>query len=346
MHPAPEGRAEPFRSTGIRSSILEHRGRNAMTETVGSTKPSRRRGELGIHSLDHLHLWVPNLADAQNFYSEFGLDVRQEGNGLGLYTAGHPQRWCTIGEGPRKKLGHLSFGVFEDDFNAFSDRLGKLGVARVDPPRGVESNGLWFHDYDGTLVEVKAAAKVSPDQQSPMSFPPLVPGTRGAPARSTAPRTRPRRLSHALLFTRDVNRAIDFYTRVLGMRLSDRSGDGIAFMHAIHGSDHHVVAFAKSNAPGHHHSSWDCASIDAIGLGAEHMRDKGFDRGWGFGRHVLGSNWFHYVRDPWGSYSEYSAGIDYVPADFTWPSADHPPEDSFYVWGPKAPEDFVHNYEA
>ena len=107
-----------------------------------------------------------------------------------------------------------------------------------------------------------------------------------------------------------------------------------------------MVAFGKSNAPGLHHLSWDVGSVDEIGIGATHMLGKGHSRGWGLGRHVLGSNYFHYVRDPWGSYSEYSAGIDYVPADCDWAAADNAPEDSFYVWGPKPPEDFVVNYEA
>ena len=70
-------------------------------------------------------------------------------------------------------------------------------------------------------------------------------------------------------------------------------------------------------------------SVDDIGRGAMHMLDKGFARGWGLGRHVLGSNFFHYVGDPWGSFSEYSAGIDFVPADCDWKSGDHAPEDSF-----------------
>ena len=73
---------------------------------------------------------------------------------------------------------------------------------------------------------------------------------------------------------------------------------------------------------------------------------KGFSRGWGLGRHVLGSNFFHYVCDPWGSFSEYSAGIDYVPADCDWNGGDHAPEDSFYVWGPNPPDYFTHNAEA
>jgi hypothetical protein len=76
------------------------------------------------------------------------------------------------------------------------------------------------------------------------------------------------------------------------------------------------------------------------------MADKGFRAGWGLGRHVLGSNYFHYVRDPWGSYAEYSSDIDYIPVDHDWESGDHPPEDSFYVWGPVPPSDFAFNHEA
>jgi len=75
-----------------------------------------------------------------------------------------------------------------------------------------------------------------------------------------------------------------------------------------------MIAFARSNAPGHHHFSWDVGTVDEIGEGAMHVLDKSFSKGWGLGRHVLGSNFFHYVQDPWGSFCEYSADIDYVPA--------------------------------
>ena len=46
---------------------------------------------------------------------------------------------------------------------------------------------------------------------------------------------------------------------------------------------------------------------------------------------------FHYVRDPWGSFAEYSYDIDFIPADLEWRAKDHPPEDSFYLWGPRRP---------
>ena len=146
------------------------------------------------------------------------------------------------------------------------------------------------------------------------------------PSRSRAAAVRPRRLAHILVFTRDISGAIRFYGEVLGLRLSDRSGDMLAFMHGVHGSDHHMIAFVKSEAPGLHHSSWDVGSINEIGIGAMQMADKGFAAGWGLGRHVLGSNYFHYVRDPWGSYAEYSSDIDYIPVDHDWQDADHPAE--------------------
>src|SRR5262249_27398764 len=100
-----------------------------------------------------------------------------------------------------------------------------------------------------------------------------------------------------------------------------------------------------SERPGMHHLSWEVPSIRDVGLGAMQMADKGFSRGWGLGRHILGSNYFHYVRDPWGSYSEFSADMDYIPADCNWDAVDHPAEDAFYLWGPEPPEDFAFNYE-
>ncbi len=317
-----------------------------MTAIQGFIAPSRRPGELGIHSVDHFHFVVPDLAIAKNFYGEFGLDVGERGNAVTLKTFEHQHLWGTIGEGPRKKYGYVSFGAFEGDIERFAERLRVMRIERLDPPPGVDSNGIWFRDHDGVLMEIKVAAKSSPDEKTHFGCKSVGPGERGTPFRSAMPRTRPRRLSHVLMFTTDVPKAIEFYTRVLGMRVSDYSGDNIAFMHGIHGSDHHMIAFARSNAPGHHHFSWDVGSVDEIGAGAMHMLEKGFAKGWGLGRHVLGSNFFHYVQDPWGSFSEYSADIDYIPPTCDWPAGDQPPDDSFYAWGPNVPDDFVHNYEA
>ncbi|MEY1556470.1 VOC family protein [Yoonia sp. R2331] len=317
-----------------------------MTAIGGKIGVNKRPGELGVHSMDTFNMAVPDLKVAEEFYTSFGLDVREEGNGLGLYTFGSEQRWASLNEGARKKLNFLSFGVFEEDFEPIKLRAEAEGVKLMDPPQGFDSNGIWFRDHNGVTIEVKVAEKSSPDAKSEFSMLSATPGTMGSMQRSKVAQVRPHRLAHVLIFTADVPKAIQFYARVLGLRLSDRSGDGICFMHGIHGSDHHLVAFAKSSAPGLHHCSWDVPSINDIGKGAMQMADKGYSDGWGLGRHVLGSNYFHYVRDPWGSYSEYSSDIDYIPLDCDWDSGDYPPEDSIYLWGPELPSDFIVNHEA
>ena len=61
-----------------------------MTEIKGYIGPTRRPGELGIHSVDHFHFVVPDLKEAQRFYTEFGLDVSERGNRLALGTRNSP----------------------------------------------------------------------------------------------------------------------------------------------------------------------------------------------------------------------------------------------------------------
>lgn len=306
---------------------------------------TRRSNVLGAHSLHRFVFSVPDLGPAQKFYETFGLDVRREGNRLDLYAHGNPHCWGSVyANGQPKRLQYLSFAAYEQDYDALARRMRDNGA--VEPHPLSDGAGVWTRDADGTPIQLVVGPKVTPSakaQTRPVTA--VAPGKGAAPARSAATPVYPRRLSHVLLFTPGVLQQVDFYERVLGLRLSDRSGDIIAFVHGPHASDHHLVAFAKSGAPGLHHSSWDVGHFDDVGLGAERMRTGGYTHGWGVGRHVLGSNYFYYVQDPWGSWAEYSYDIDFVPADVDWPAADHPPEDSFYIWGPSVPDDFIVNHE-
>jgi catechol 2,3-dioxygenase len=316
-----------------------------MTAIRGYVAPTKETGALGVHSLDQFVLAVPDANVAQEFYGNFGLDIARDGNTLAIKTFGHEHRWGSVVEGKSKALHHLSFGCYAEDLPRLKARIEGNGVTLIDPPPGFESNGFWFRNHESLLIEVKVAPKVSPDRKSESQWTSAPAGTAGAAIRQNWPPVRPRRLSHVLTFSRDVDASIRFYERNLGLRLSDRSADLVAFMHGIHGSDHHLLAIVKSSAPGFHHCSWDVASVNDIGLGAMRMHDKGYTKGWGLGRHVLGSNYFHYVRDPWGSFAEYSCDIDYIPKEDRWPAADHKPEDSFYLWGPDVPPEFTINYE-
>ena len=308
---------------------------------------SKRANTRAVHSIERFVFSVPDLAEAQRFYAAFGLDVRRDGDTLRLHTFGHAHAWGSVVQaaGP-KRLQYISFGLFAEDEAAFKRVIAERGLA-VEPHRLSDGNGngLWLRGPDGLAIQLLVADKVSPSVRATATQAMTRAGTGAAPARSQAGLVRPRRLSHLLMFTADVLGSVAFYSEVLGLKLSDHSGDGIAFMHGAHGSDHHLVALAKSSGGGLHHTSWDVGSIHEVGLGAEIMKSKGYTQGWGVGRHVVGSNYFYYVRDPWGSFAEYSFDIDYVAADMDWLAADHPPEDSFYVWGPEPPSDFVVNHE-
>ena len=300
---------------------------------------------LAAHSVDEFVFSVPDLNPARHFYTAFGLDVREEDGSLGLYTFGHPHRWARVLPGSSKRLLCLSLGIHAADESRFERHLDARGIAQIAAPAGAETGGIWLAGPDGLPVQLRVAKKVSPSQPAPRENTPEFRNAGRSPSRSQAPVVHPLYLSHILLFSADVDAARSFYQDVIGLRLSDKSGSVIAFLHSPHGSDHHLIALAKSAGGGLHHSSWCVPSIDAVGLGMEQMAAAGYPLGWGVGRHVLGSNYFRYVRDPWGSYAEYSYDIDFVEAGNTWPAADHPGEDSLYVWGPSVPEDFIVNHE-
>ena len=254
-----------------------------MTANQGFVKPTRRPGELGVHSLDHFHFVVPDLVVARTFYDEFGLDVGERGSRSlsqrkAIRTSGaQSERVRVRGTSTCRSAPSRTILVASQS----ACRRMASGASTRRPASN--SNGLWFHDHDANLVEIAVAPKTSPNEKSQFVQSSAAPLARGAPNRTAVKRTHPRRLAHVLMFTTDVTKAIDFYSRVLGLRLSDHSGDGIAFMHGIHGSDHHMIALGKSSAPGLHHLSWDVGSVDEIGLGAMHMLGKGYDKGWGLG---------------------------------------------------------------
>jgi catechol 2,3-dioxygenase-like lactoylglutathione lyase family enzyme len=303
--------------------------------------PKKRAGALGVHSIDHFAVQVPDLASARSFYEAFGLDVRDENDGLALYATGSPHCWARYTAGTVKQLAYLCFGIFAEDEAALSEHLDAKDVKRITG----QGDGIWIEGFDGLPINIRVAAKTSPEGKTSFETVSTAAGQSGAVFNSSAPNVRPRHLSHFAIYTTDVIAATAWYESVLGLRLSDGSGPVVAFLHGPHGSDHHLLALVGSSHRGMHHSSWDVGSFQEVGLGSAQMFRAGFKEGWGVGRHVLGGNYFYYARDPWGSYAEFSADIDYIPADCDWPAAQHAPEDSFYLWGPDVPPELVSNLE-
>ena len=305
---------------------------------------------MAVHSLLGYALRVPDVPAGKRFYEDFGLVARDYSDRLGFRTADGDAEPVTLIEGSGRRLHHVTLGVAASDAKALQQRIEAKGLKLADPPRS-EGNAVFaVRDADGNLVVLKTCEKAdflsrrrAIIGKAADNFSRAL-NSRGCPPRDAA--ARPWRLGHVLLFTPDVDRQIEFYSGALGMKLSDRSGDIIAFMRVPGGSDHHVIAFAKSDRPGFHHASYEVGSVDEVGVAAARMLHKGWRNGWGFGRHVLGSNYFHYVRDPWGSLAEYFFDIDYIADDTKWQARDWPAEDSLYLWGPDVPPDFVQNFDA
>lgn len=86
-------------------------------------------------------------------------------------------------------------------------------------------------------------------------------------------------------------------------------------------------------------------NLDQIPLCAERMLAAGYRDGWGVGRHIYGSNYFHYIRDPWMGLNELFWDIDFIPENAQWEveTAEAGP-DSLYQWATvPPPKDFLHN---
>ncbi len=299
-----------------------------------------------VTSFQHYALEVPDPTVGQRYYEDFGLVHAAAGGKAVRMRAERQQRDSVLlYEGAKKRLHHLCFGAPGEEFARVRLSVRQAGVPEVDPPRDAPDGGLWVRDPDGNLINIRDEAP-NPEPADPplmLNSPGHAPrqAIRGCPERGQG--AAPRRLGHVLLFTPDLDRQIDFYTRVLGLKLSDRSRDVIAFMRCT--TDHHNLALLASKGPGFHHGSFQVGSVDEIQLGAMRMVDRGWQPGWGFGRHVIGSNFFFYIRDPWGSLAEYYFDLDYIPEDCPWVPRDFPSEDSLYLWGPPPPPDFGENKE-
>src|SRR5262249_20219700 len=102
------GYGAPWRVARVSSTARLSRPtitRRPMTQIRTFAQPvPRRPGALGVHSLDSVNVSVPDMDRARRFYGSFGLDLKEEANRLGIYAHGHPHRWASIVEGPRKKF--------------------------------------------------------------------------------------------------------------------------------------------------------------------------------------------------------------------------------------------------
>jgi catechol-2,3-dioxygenase len=295
-----------------------------------------------IAGLHHYALEVPDLAVAEGFLQDFGLETAEKDGSLVAQCHGRDQEQVRLVRAPAKRLHHVSFTLRPGTLDAVREALARAGTPAAEPPAGAAEDGLWIRDPDGNAVQLLDA---EPAPARPVAeVLANVGATRQrigiAQWQQATGDVLPRRLGHTLLFTARRQQMTEFYTQVLGLRVSDRIRGLVTFLNAGPG-DHHIFGFIASTHSGFHHASFEVPSIDAIALGADRMRARGRRAGWGLGRHTIGSNFFHYNPDPWGSWIEWFSDIDQIDDSWVAREWEVPP----HLWGAPPPETFLANHE-
>jgi catechol 2,3-dioxygenase len=271
-----------------------------------------------VSSLRSAEIGVPNLAEAESFYtSVWGLtvvartatSVYLRGTGadhhvLSLHSSGTAEmRMVTLRASSADALDEIVSRTPQHGGTVLSVR------APVEEPGGGEA--VVLRDPQGRIIRV-----VCGDFRHP-----TLPNHRDQPIR----------LAHVVLNSVNVAMAQPFYENVLGFKLSDRTRM-MAFIRIPQPEgkqgDHHSIALADADNNCLNHIAFVMPTLESVMRGGGRMRDAGFAIEWGPGRHGPGDNAFNYFVGPAGFVIEYTAEVEQVddsyaagtPEDWTWPT--------------------------
>jgi catechol 2,3-dioxygenase-like lactoylglutathione lyase family enzyme len=288
-----------------------------------------------LHRLSSFTYEVPDVDVVASYYEEFGLS----GNGDGSFSTTDGGRQLYLRRGNTRRIAAVTLGADDpDDLERISSNLRGLGfdstmvdgrLVSKDPVTQIE-----------VVVDVEGRVLETPRRQPPTNTPG---DARRVDARAEGARDEsrvtPRRLGHVVVGSVDAEQSVRFFVDGLGFKVSDRAGVG-AFLRCS--TDHHnlLVMPAPVNYP--HHSSWQVDNIDAIGRGAMDMLEGHPERHvWGPGRHYAGSNFFWYLKDPAGTFSEYYSDMDCIVDDSLWNAEAVEGLRGLFRWGPMPSPSFL-----
>ncbi|MBP0457201.1 VOC family protein [Streptomyces montanisoli] len=291
---------------------------------------------MALHRLTSITMGVPNVAETAAYYADFGLTPDRDG----WFTTRDAGRQLRIVHEPNRRLVELCVGVdTADDLASAAARLKRLGVAST-----FDASTLTAYDQ---ATAVRAVLRVSPRlTQAPVAATVYNGPGRAERTGSRAPgvlrtgRVRPRKLGHAVVGTTDFDATTAFFRDGLGFRPSDYIKDHGAFLRCS--TDHHNILVLAAPVTFLHHSSWQVDDIDEVGRGAAAMLEDNPERHvWGLGRHHAGSNFFWYLKDPAGNFSEYYSDMDCVVDDQLWTPEVLEGAKGLFNWGPPPPPSFL-----
>jgi catechol 2,3-dioxygenase-like lactoylglutathione lyase family enzyme len=293
---------------------------------------------MALHGLASVTIGVPTVASTTSYYADFGLTP--QGDGWLSTTDGGKQ--LRLVHSPRRELIEMVVRAeTPDDIARIAVGLARLGIPVEIDPDGAELVAV--EPVVGTRVAVRVLPPLVQESLTRATFngpgPPERSGRRAEGVMRNAP-VRPNRLGHAVLGTTNLEASKDFFVSGLGFKVSDYISDKGAFLRCS--SEHHNVLVLAAPVNFLHHTSWQVADVDEIGRGATRMLEDHPERHvWGLGRHHAGSNFFWYLKDPAGNFSEYFADMDCDINDQLWKPEVFEGKEGLYSWGPPPPPSFL-----
>ena len=291
---------------------------------------------MALHRLTQIVMGVPNVEQTAAYYAEFGLTPGKSG----AFATLDGGEQLHIVASARRRLVRLGVGADDpDDLDGVAASLASLGVA-------VERTAGSVRAVDpGTEVTVQVEVAERYHQE-----PTPAPGYNGpgatvragerAPGILRDQPVRPRKLGHVVLGSTDQEHSQAFFKQGLGFKVSDTVPGLAAFMRCS--TDHHNVLVQQAPVAYLHHTSWQVDDVDEVGRGASAMLAADPGRHvWGLGRHHVGSNFFWYLRDPAGNFSEYYSDLDCIIDDALWQPGVWAGARGLYSWGPPPPPSFL-----
>jgi len=292
---------------------------------------------MALHRLSSITIGVPNPAETIAYYTEFGLQPGLDG-WLATTDGGNQLR---VVAAPTRRLIEVRVGADDhDDLAAAASRLHAMEVPTQLGPDELVTQDLATGVR--AVVRVEDRRVQDPRAGMPYNGPGRYDrvGTR-APGILRADPVRPRKLGHAVLATTDLTVTMAFFRDGLGFKASDYVKDAGAFLRCS--IDHHNILVLKAPITFLHHTSWQVDDVDDIGRGATRMLEDHPERHvWGLGRHHAGSNFFWYLKDPAGNFSEYYSDMDCIVDDQLWTPETLEGALGLFNWGPPPPPSFLH----
>ncbi|WP_372405461.1 VOC family protein [Streptomyces luteireticuli] len=294
------------------------------------------------HRLSSVTIGVPDPAATAPYYTQLGLRPQPDG----WFSTRDGGRQLRIVPAPTRRLVEMRIGVDDpDDLDAAAARLRRLGV-----PPSRDAGTLTAAE---PATGVRAVLQVEPRPAPPTTAPTPYNGpgrherTDGrAPGLLRTGPVHPSKLGHAVLGTPNAPVTTAFFRDGLGFKVSDSLGDAGGFLRCS--TDHHNILILAAPFTFLHHTSWQVDDVDDIGRGAMTMLEDHPERHiWGFGRHHIGSNFFWYLKDPAGNFTEYYSDMDCIIDDQLWEPEVFDVNESFFSWGQPpspswlAPEDLA-----